>query len=99
MVTFEFEDSDRKFQRCLFLEIRTPVSWLKIKMLWYTYLYENTMFTTKLDPSLFGKGKAWEAGWGKERKVLVLIKSLIYVREKRGTLGVLWKIDQSGSKM
>ena len=58
-------------------------------------LYENTMFTNKLDPALFGKGKDWE----KERKVLALIKSLIYAREKRGAWGALWKIDQSGSKM
>jgi len=35
-------------------------------MLRYTYLYENTMFTNKLDPALFGKEKAPEAVWGKE---------------------------------
>jgi len=35
-------------------------------MLWYNYLYENTLFTNKQDEALFGKGKAWVAGWGKE---------------------------------
>jgi len=47
-------------------------------MLWYTYLYENRMFTNKMRRSIIWKGNAWEAGW--VRKVLALIKSLIYSR-------------------
>ncbi len=47
-------------------------------MLWYNYLYENTMFTNKWDEALLGKENAWGAGGGVER--VALIKSLIYVR-------------------
>ncbi len=60
-----------KLNPSLFLKIRTHVSWLKstlllkIKMLLHNYLYENRMFTNKQDAALFGKGKAWVAGWGK----------------------------------
>ncbi len=56
----------------LFLKLRTHVSWLKstlllkIKMLLNNYLYEIRMLTNKQDAALFGKGKAWVAGWGKE---------------------------------
>jgi hypothetical protein len=39
---------------------------VKIKMLQYTYLYESTIFTNKLDPALFGQGKVSEAVSGKE---------------------------------
>ncbi len=35
-------------------------------MLVHNYLYENTVFTNKQDATLFGKGKAWVAGEGKE---------------------------------
>ncbi len=54
-------------------------------MQWYTYLYENKIFTNKWDPALFGKGKAWVAGKGKER--VGLIKSLIYTRMEKMWLG------------
>jgi len=37
------------------------------KMLCYTYLNENRMFTNKLDTALFGKENAWEAGGVRER--------------------------------
>ena len=47
-------------------------------MLWYNYLYENTMFTNKWDATLLGKENAWDARGGVER--VVPIKSLIYVR-------------------
>ncbi len=47
-------------------------------MLWYNYLYENTMFTNKQDAALLGKENAWEARGGVER--VLLIKSLIYAR-------------------
>jgi len=30
-------------------------------MLRYNYLYENTMFTNKLDAALFGKGKCFRS--------------------------------------
>jgi len=33
-------------------------------MLWYNYLYENTMFTNKWDVAL---RNAWEMGQGRER--------------------------------
>jgi len=66
-------------------------------MLWYTYLYENIMFTNKMRHSIIWKGNAWEAGW--VRKVLALIKSLNYAREEEDALEVhLNKIDQSRSK-
>ncbi len=55
-------------------------------MLWYTYLFENTVFTNKRDSELFGNGKAWEAGEGKE-KVLALIKSLICAGVEKMRLG------------
>jgi hypothetical protein len=61
-----------KFQRSLFLWNKNTCYLTNInfisedKMLWYTYLCENKMFTNKLDPALFGKGKAQEAVWGKE---------------------------------
>ncbi len=64
-------------------------------MLQYTYLYENIMFTNQM--RLFGKGKAWEPG--EERKVLALIKSLIYAREERGARGMLWKVNQNRSNL
>ncbi len=48
-------------------------------MLWYNYLYENTMLTNKWDAALFGeKESALGAGGGVER--VALIKSLIYAR-------------------
>jgi len=59
------------------------------KMLWHIYLYENIMSTNKRYSALFGKGKAWVAGWGK----VALIKSLIEAREKY-VLGARYKIDQ-----
>ncbi len=51
-------------------------------MLWYTYLYENTMFTNKWDAALFGKWKAVVEWKGNYR--FALIKSLIYKRVWRG---------------
>jgi len=59
------------------------------KMLWYTYLYENTMFTNKWDPALFGKGKTWVAKKGNER--VALIKILIYARMEKMCLGLAMK--------
>jgi len=56
-------------------------------MLLFKYLYENTMFTNKLVPALFGKEKFGKLG--EERKVLALIKSLFYPREKKGAWGEL----------
>jgi hypothetical protein len=47
-------------------------------MLWYNYLYENTMFTNKQDTSLLGKENDLEARGVVER--VVLIKILIYAR-------------------
>ena len=48
--------------------------------------------------SIIWKGNAGEAGW--VRKVLALIKSLIYEREEEDTLEArLNKIDQSRSKL
>ncbi len=46
-------------------------------MLWYNYLYENTMCTNKQGAALlyFKRKDAWEEGWGKEW--VALIKSLI----------------------
>jgi len=44
-------------------------------MLWYTYLYENGMFTNKSNTSFLGK-KMLEKRMGKEKRV-ELIKSLI----------------------
>jgi len=67
-------------------------------MLWYTYLYGNTMFTNKWDAALFRRGKARGAGKVTE-KVLDLIKSLIYSRVKKVLKGVLWKIDQNRSNL
>jgi len=46
-------------------------------MLWYNYLYENTMFTNEMQDCL-GKESAWEVVGGVER--VALIKSLIYAR-------------------
>jgi len=91
------------FQRTLIVEIRTLVTWLKstllLKIKYYvTHNYMKTQFLqTKWDAALFGKGKDWVAG--KERKVLALIKRLIYVREKIGALEELWKIDQNRSNL
>ncbi len=51
-------------------------------MLRNTYLYENTMVTNKLDQALFGKGKAWEARWGRE-SVGVNEKFNLHERKKR----------------
>ncbi len=47
-------------------------------MLWYNYLYENTMITNKWDAAFLGEENAWEARGGIER--VALIKSLIYAR-------------------
>jgi hypothetical protein len=56
------------------------------------------MFTNKMRCSIIWKGNAGEAGL--VRKVLVLIKSLIYAREEEDVLVVrLKKIDQSWSKL
>ena len=51
------------FQHCLFPEISTLVTLLKWKdrLLCYTYLYENGMFTNKQDAALSGKENAQEA--------------------------------------
>jgi len=48
-------------------------------MLWYNYLYENTMFTSKQDTALLGKENALEGRGGVGERV-ALIKSLIYTR-------------------
>jgi len=93
------------FQGSLFFRITTLLSWLKSTLLlknkcfdMYTYLYENIMFTNKMRCSIIWKGNAWKAGW--VRKVLVLIKNLIYMREEEDVLEVrLNKIDQSRSKL
>ena len=46
------------------------------KMLWYTYLYENILFTNKWDTALIIERKdAWEASAEESR--VALIKSLI----------------------
>ncbi len=56
------------------------------------------MFTNKIICSIIWKGNAREAGW--VRKVLALIKSLMYAREEEDVLEArLNKIDQSGSKL
>jgi len=57
------------------------------------------MFTNKIICSIIWKGNAKEAGW--VRKVLALIKSLLYAREEEeDVLEVrLNKIDQSRSKL
>jgi hypothetical protein len=56
------------------------------------------MFTNKMRRSIIWKGNAWEAGW--VRKVLALIKGLIYVREEEDALEArLNKIDQSRLKL
>jgi len=56
------------------------------------------MFTNKLRRSIIWKGNAGEAGW--VRKVLALIKSLIYAREEEGALEArLIKIHQSRLKL
>ncbi len=47
-------------------------------MLWYNYLYENTMFTTNETQHCLGKDSALGAGGGVEKAGL--IKSLIYAR-------------------
>ena len=45
-------------------------------MLWYTYLYENILFTNKQDTALFIERKdAWEAS--EEENRVALIKSFI----------------------
>ncbi len=65
-------------------------------MLWYTYLFENTMFTNKMRHGKFGKENVWEAGW--VRKRVALIKSLIYARKKRHPWGVFvkdWAVNVS----
>jgi len=66
-------------------------------MLRYTYLYENTMFTNKMRSSINGKENPWEEGW--VRKELALIKSLIYVREKKMHVARLNKINQIMSNL
>jgi hypothetical protein len=58
-------------------------------MIWYNFLHENTTFTNKWDAELFGKGKAWVAGRGKER--VVPIKSLIYPIIEKMHLGVRYE--------
>ncbi len=61
-------------------------------MLWYTYLYENIMFTNKLDEALFRKENAWVEGGVRDK--WALIKS--FTRDRKDALGEhLWKIDQS----
>jgi len=45
----------------------TKVSFItEDNMLWHNYLYENILLTNKRDAALFGNGKAWVAGEGKE---------------------------------
>jgi len=36
-------------------------------MLWYTYLFENGMFTNKKNAALLGKENAGGAGWVRRR--------------------------------
>ncbi len=49
-------------------------------MHWYSYLYENIMFTNNEMRHCFGKESALGAGGSVER--VALIKSLIYARKK-----------------
>ena len=76
-----------------FLEIRTLVQQLDLKvnfitkdrMFWYTYLYENILFTNKWDVALIIERKdAWEASEDESR--VPLIKSLI-MRDRKIALG------------
>ncbi len=62
----------------------------------HIFFMKTQCLQTKWDAALFGKGKGWEAGGGKES---VLIKSLIYAREKRAAWCALWKIDQNRSNL
>jgi len=63
------------FQCSLFLKITTLVT--RLKMLLYTFLYENIMFTNKyVRSSIIVKWKCLRNGVGKEKRV-ALIKSLI----------------------
>jgi hypothetical protein len=57
--------SRHQFQRSLFLKITTLVTWVKSTLL----------LKIKCFAALLGKESAWEAGLGKEKRVL-LIKSL-----------------------
>jgi hypothetical protein len=52
-----------------------------------TYIYENRMFTNKVQCSIILDQK--EKAIGANRKVLALSKCLIYPRVERGTWGVL----------
>ena len=51
-------------------------------MLWYTYLYENILFTNKWDAALIME--AWE--FSDEESRVVIIKSLI-MRDRKVVLG------------
>ena len=54
------------------------------KMPWYTYLYENILFTSKLAATLIIEGKdAWEAS--EEENRIALIKILI-MRDRKVAL-------------
>ncbi len=78
------------------MEIRTIAAWLKSTLLlkvecFDTHIYMKTeCLQKKWDAAFFG---AWK---GEDR--VVLNKSLIYTRVKRGAWGVYYKISKEGNQ-
>ncbi len=61
-------------------------------MLWYNYLYENTIYLQTNKTQHYGKGKCSRSErWSRER--VVLIKSLIYGRWKSRVWGAVAKLS------
>jgi len=83
-----------RFQRSLFLRKTTLLTWLKSTLLlknkcFFTHIYKKTQcLQTNKTQHYCGKKNSWGAWW--VRKEVALIKSLIYVREKKTRLRRVW---------